>query len=83
MAGIKNVIQQRNWFLPPDNNSATIEERHLLLKQKTLTSPSYCHFCGIILGEQAGNAPSDAKRAQDEKNMGAHFSCLQKNTVYK
>lgn len=82
MAGIKNPIQQRNWFLPPDNKSTTIEERHLFLKEKTLTTPTYCHFCGKVLGEQRDGSASAMKRAQDEIQTGTHLSCLQKNMSY-
>lgn len=83
MGGIKNIVQGHNWFLPKDDKSTTIEERHLLLKQKMMTTPTYCHFCGLILGEQKSPAYSDVKRAQDELQLGAHLKCLRENTIYK
>lgn len=83
MSGKKNFLQNHNLFLPQQDNSTTIEERHLLFQQNLISSPTYCYFCGKQLGEQASNKASDIKKAQDELNLGAHLTCLQKNMTYK
>ena len=83
MAGIKNPLQQRNWYLPASDNSLTIEERDFELRKQMSVAPVFCHFCGkeLILESTSQRSLDAIEITKQERAFGTHFDCYRKHTI--